>query len=199
MPQRRSQTQNSPDCSPAAAGGQGTVQRLLCTGARFAGKATGHAQNVMRQLLATPTGQEVKAKAGDATAKARQNVMPAARRMAGNALDAADLMLCEIGSKCDESLRASEVGRRNVVDRNADMGLDQDSESGRQAFLNGSSARVGSTEPVTPDSPALLTPTQRKAAGLALLIAGIPMLILPGPGVASIIAGIALMRSSGSK
>lgn len=41
-----------------------------------------------------------------------------------------------------------------------------------------------------------MSPMARKVAGLILILAGIPMLVLPGPGMAAIAAGLALMGVS---
>lgn len=48
--------------------------------------------------------------------------------------------------------------------------------------------------PLVNDSPFKLKGIKRKIAGFMLVLVGIPMLILPGPGLASIFAGLALLK-----
>lgn len=166
------------------------------------GVGVGTAQNWAKQAAASPAAQRAAQSAREVASTVSETVVPAAKHAAGTALDATDMLLHEIESKFDEASRASEVGRRPTQKEAAQHRTvwspreEVDPVTGQtvvtEAYTVDETGKRSYV--VTPESPNLLTATGRRIAGLVLILLGVPMLILPGPGMATIIAGLALLR-----
>ncbi|MEE8716470.1 MAG: PGPGW domain-containing protein [Coriobacteriales bacterium] len=219
----RVEVPGSPDAPSDLAG---DVARAAWGGARKAafalGKGVGTARVWARRAAESPAAERVTQGAREAAQAVSDKVAPVARRTAGTALDAADMVLQEIGSKLDEAAQASEVGRRPTSPAAGARRPAQGEPAGQgeapgtarrprvdwgpreevdprtgvhvvtEAYVIDESGRRD--HHVTPDSPALLSPVGRRIAGFLLVLVGIPMLVLPGPGMMAIVAGMAMMR-----
>lgn len=190
-------------------GGDGPLLASVRAGAYALGVGVGKARRALRHAAGSPAAR----RAGDGlrvgAAKAGVTVVPAARNAAQGAYDATDKLLRELGSKCDEAARASEVGRRApAVGQGAAAGARTAARArgaaeghavdgvraGGGVSAAGREGPGGQYAPDPAEEPPLLGPVSRRVAGLLLVLAGVPMLVLPGPGVATIITGVAMMR-----
>lgn len=180
----------------------------------------GRVARAARDAVASPEGQRVIGEAkracrratealGSAARKAMPVVrdaarvavdkgVPAARRAAGRVADAAGSAVR--GARPAARRAIEEVERARRRDGRPQTQVDQATGQPVETQVYVINEDGSRDYDVFPRRTAFdLGPAGRKVAGLLLILAGIPMLVLPGPGLAAILAGLALLGSSGTR
>lgn len=177
------------------------------------GSAVEKAAPVVRDAAkkAAPVVEDAARKVGPALRRATEKAAPVVEDVAGKvgraAHDAADW------ARGTKGRLSGEGGASRTGDAASDRGDDPDAASTRrssgrpQASVDDATGQAVQSEvyvinedgtrdyDVFPkeDPTRSMGPLARRVAGLILVLAGIPMLVLPGPGLAAIAAGLALM------
>lgn len=152
--------------------------------------------------------KDAASKVGNATYEAVEQIKVAdkdelkrnAKEMAAEGVAAAGKLGADLASKAVDATnklisegykKAKEMGfnplRRETVDPKTGETIVT------EAYVVNEDGTRDYTSPLVEDAPRLRG-MKRKIAGMVLIIIGVPMLILPGPGLASIVAGLAMLK-----
>lgn len=152
--------------------------------------AAGRAAATVRDAVhkAEPAVRRVATQAGQAAAATAKKAGAAARKAGGSAADAARAAASRMACENAAGMRASDARPRDEVN----------SRTGQRVVVEAYVRRPDGTrdyESVYPQGAMHdFGPLGNKAVGMLLVLAGVPMLLLPGPGVAAIAAGLYFMR-----
>lgn len=140
---------------------------------------------------AVPVAKAAAADVGRAVSAVAEKAVPVIRRAASSAVDAA----CKAGSSAVDAASNAVAGcATSVRDADARPHAVTDPVTGQEVFVEAYVVRPDGTRDYDAVYPGNVKrdfgPVGNRLVGALLILAGIPMLILPGPGIAAIGAGL---------